>query len=264
MEYQTIKTEVINNVGRIYLDRAEAGNSVTLEFARELESISSIFKEKKEVRVVVIAGRGKHFSVGGDLKAFAEKSNISSHLREVTVPLHQAINNLVTMKKPVVAEVNGTVAGGGIGIVCAADIVVASENSRFVMAYTKAGLTPDGSTSYFLPRLIGLKKSLELALLNRKLTAEEALQWGIVTRVCQEEQLSEEVQKIANELIAGATEAFGLTKELLYHSFEHTLLEQMEKESLQISDRVSSEEGQEGIRAFLEKRKPDFSNNTRT
>lgn len=259
MEYTTIKPEIKNHTGIIIFNRPDEGNSVMLKFMEELAHISEIYKEDKNIRVVVLKGSGSHFSVGGDLKAFAaEGSGISPHLRQVTLHLNTAIINFVKMKKPVIAAVNGTVAGAGMGLVCAADIVVATEKARFVMAYTKAGLTPDGATSYFLPRLIGMKKSLELSLLNRMLTAEEAKEWGLITETCSDTELENTTNKLAERMAEGATEAFGLTKELLYSSFHHTLEDQTEKESLLIAEKTASPEGQEGINAFLEKRKPEF------
>ncbi|MEH7392040.1 MULTISPECIES: enoyl-CoA hydratase/isomerase family protein [unclassified Bacillus (in: firmicutes)] len=258
-DYSTLIIEISNNVGKIKLNRPNKGNSITLELAKELYEISEYYKNNEEVKVVVLEGNGKHFSVGGDLASFADTgANITAHLREVTVFLHKAINNFVSMKKPVIAIVNGTVAGAGIGLICSADIVIASEKAQFVMAYTKAGLTPDGASSYFLPRLIGMKKSLELTLLNRMISAEEAESWGLVTKVCKEEEIESEVKEIEINLVEGATEALGKAKALLYESFNNSLLEQMEYESLEISKSASTSEGYEGISAFLEKRKPNF------
>ncbi|UTR10260.1 enoyl-CoA hydratase-related protein [Evansella sp. LMS18] len=260
MEYKTLKVEVYNNAAKIIFDRPREGNSVSLEFVKELAQISEVLKNDPEIRLVLLTGNGKHFSVGGDLKSFAAAGEeISAHLREVTLHLNEAVLNFVRMNKPVVAVVNGTVAGAGMGLVCSADIVIASDNSRFVMAYTKAGLTPDGGTSYLLPRLIGLRKSMELALLNRMLTAEEALEWGLITRTCSETELESTVDSLVDTMASGAVEAFGKTKDLLYSSLEATLEDHLEKESLTISEKVSSLEGKEGITAFLEKRKPNFN-----
>jgi 2-(1,2-epoxy-1,2-dihydrophenyl)acetyl-CoA isomerase len=162
------------------------------------------------------------------------------------------------MNAPVIAAVNGTAAGAGFSLALSADLVISVDSAKFVMAYTNAGLSPDGSSSYFLPRRVGDRRARELMLTNRVLTADEALDWGIVNQVVAEADLDETVGKLANKIAAGPTLAYGQVKALLNASFDNGLETQMELESRGIADMARSRDGKEGIQAFLAKRKPEF------
>jgi 2-(1,2-epoxy-1,2-dihydrophenyl)acetyl-CoA isomerase len=159
----------------------------------------------------------------------------------------------------VVAAVNGTAAGAGLSLACACDLVIAQENARFVMAYTRVGLTPDGSSTWFLPRIVGLQRALELALTNRELSAEEARSWGIVTEVVDERGFDARVETIAATLARGATGALGQAKRLLRASFHQTLESQMVAEAEAICAALQGDEAKTGLDAFVNKRNPDFS-----
>jgi len=176
----------------------------------------------------------------------------------VTSYLHQAISNFVRMNKPFIGAINGVAAGAGMGLVCACDLAYASEKSKFVMAYNKIGLTPDGSGSYFLPRIVGMKRALELMYTNRLLDAKEASEWGIINHVISEDNLMEVVLDLAKTLALGPMTAFGATKKLFYHSLQETLESQMSQEALLLAERASSTEGKEGISAFLDKREAEY------
>jgi len=259
MNSNRVLLNVENNVGIVTLNRPDAGNALDLQMAKELMDISITCSESEEIRVVVITGAGNKFSVGGDLKSFAnEGDEISSHLKSVTSYLHQAISNFVRMDKPFIGAINGVAAGAGMGLVCACDLAYASEKSKFVMAYNKIGLTPDGSGSYFLPRIVGMKRALELMYTNRLLDAKEASEWGIINHVISEDKLMEVVLDLANTLALGPMNAFGATKKLFYHSLQETLESQMSQEASLLAERASSIEGKEGISAFLEKREAEY------
>ena len=248
-----------DNVAYITLDRQEAANSIDLNLARQLMHTVLRCDDDPAVRAVVITGRGSTFCVGGDLKSFAaEGERLSLHLREVTTYLHAAVSRLTRMDPPVIAAVNGTAAGAGMSLACACDFVLAAESARFTMAYTKVGLTPDGSSTYFLPRLVGLRRALELTLTNRVLSAEEALDWGIVSRVVPDGKLVEEAETLATDLASGGAAALGASKRLLYGGWTETLETQLEHESQAISDISRTADGREGIAAFLDKRAPSF------
>jgi 2-(1,2-epoxy-1,2-dihydrophenyl)acetyl-CoA isomerase len=250
---------VQSNVAHIILDRQEAANSIDLNLARELMHTVLRCDDDPVVRAVVITGRGSTFCVGGDLKSFAaDGERLSLHLKEVTTYLHAAVSRLTRMEPPVIAAVNGTAAGAGMSLACACDFVLAAESARFTMAYTKVGLTPDGSSTYFLPRLVGLRRALELTLTNRVLSAEEAFDWGIVSRVVPDEKLVEEAETLATDLASGATAALGASKRLLYGGWTENLETQLEHESQAISDISRTADGREGIAAFLDKRAPKF------
>ena len=148
--------------------------------------------------------------------------------------------------------------GAGMALVRGADLVLASENARFTMAYTAAGLSPDGSSTFYLPRLVGLRRALELTLTNRRLSAQEALDWGIVNRILPAETLQEKALALARQLAAGPALAYAAAKRLLQRSFDQSLETQLEDEAQAIAAASATADAREGIRAFLEKRPPQF------
>jgi len=259
MQYATILFDVRDHVAHITLNRPEVANSLNREMASDLMHAVMRCSEDSAIRAVVITGTGPMFCSGGDLKEFAAQGeHLPYHLKEVTTYLHAAISRLTRMDPPVVAAVNGTAAGAGMSLACACDIVVAAETARFTMAYTRVGLTPDGSSTYFLPRLVGLKRALELTLTNRVLSAQEALEWGIVTRVVPDTELLAQAHALAAQLAAGPTKTLGSSKRLLHTGWTETLETQMEHESQTIADMARTADASEGITAFLEKRTAKF------
>lgn len=256
---QSVQLVVHNHVGIISLNRPNNGNALNKELAEDLLKVAVECSSNEEIRAVILTGSGDNFCFGGDLKSFVkEGEQIEKHIKEVTSSLNHAISHLVRMKKPVIGAVKGVAAGGGMSLIFASDILYASENARFVTAYNKIGLTPDLSGSYFLPRMVGIKRALELMYTNRLLTAQEAYEWGIVNQVVRDDELMGVVIQLAENLAQGPIEAFGETKSLLYSSFDQTLESQMQIEAITIAKRAMSEEGQEGLIAFIEKREPKF------
>jgi len=259
MEYSTILLEVRDNVGHITLNRPDAANSMNQEMVRELMDATARCSLDSTVRAVLISGAGRMFCSGGDIKAFsAQGQDLPLHLKEMTVYLHTTISRLARLDAPVVAAVHGSVAGAGLPLACAADIVLAAETTRFRLAYTGIGLTPDGGSTFFLPRIIGLKRALELTLTNRTLSAQEALEWGIVTRVVPDGALQEQAWRLAAELAAGPTAAYAAAKRLLQSGLTESLETQLEYESQAIARMAATGDATEGISAFLEKRQPRF------
>jgi 2-(1,2-epoxy-1,2-dihydrophenyl)acetyl-CoA isomerase len=255
MEFKTLLFDIRENVAHITLNRPEAANSINEEMGKDLMHAALRCDEDPEIRAVLISGAGKIFSGGGDLKAFLAKGDqLPYHVKEITTYLHAAISRLTRMDAPVVAAVHGAVAGAGMSIAIACDIVVAAETTRFMVAYTRAGLTPDGSATYFLPRIVGLKRALELTLTNRMFSAQEALQWGLVTRVVPDNELLAQARAIAVQLAAGPTRAYGVSKRLLHSGWAETLETQMENESQAIANSARTADAREGITSFLEKR----------
>ena len=254
----TVKFELAGDVAWITLNRPEAGNSINLQFGRDLLDAATRCRGTHGVRAVVVTGAGKAFSFGGDLSAMMmnEGDAIEAYLRELTVDLHAAIVAFTRLDAPVIAAVNGTAAGAGVGLVAMADLAIAAESAKFSLAYTGVGLTPDGSTSYFLPRLLGAKRAMELVLTNRPLSAAEALEWGLVNQVVPDASLRNEAGRLADRLAAGPIGAFSHAKRLLRS--EASLEAQLEDESRTIARQATSAEAAEGIQAFLGKRKPDF------
>ncbi len=259
MEFETIQFSVDAGIARITLARPDAGNAVTVELARELMHAATVCSEDQAVRAIVLNGLGRNFCVGGDLRAFSTRSDLPLHLKEVTTYLHAAVARLAGADAPVVASVQGSAAGAGMSLACSCDLVVASDTARFVMAYTRVGLSPDGSGSWFLPRLVGLGRALDLTLTNRVLTATDAAALGLVTRVVPDEQLVAATDELAAELASGPTRAFGAAKRLLRGSFTVGLETHLERETLALAANAGTGDGQEGIAAFLEKRPPRFT-----
>jgi 2-(1,2-epoxy-1,2-dihydrophenyl)acetyl-CoA isomerase len=260
MNFETLLYDVNDGIARITLNREKAANALDLQMSKDLMYASLAADEDESVRVVVIGAVGKMFCAGGDIGAFAEAGDtMPALIKEMTTYLHAGISHFARMRAPVIASVAGTAAGAGFSLMCGTDLAICGESAKFTMAYTRVGLTPDGSSTYFLPRLIGTRRTLDLMLTNRVLSAAEALDWGIVSRVVPDDDLASETDKLATGLAKGATRSFGATKQLVMASADQSLEAQMELESRGISDAARRADGREGVRAFLEKRKPDFN-----
>ena len=259
MPYSAIVLEFDDRVAHITLNRPQAANTLSLEMSRELLD-AALHCEEEGARAVLISGAGRMFCAGGDLRSFATRQGLAltTYVTETLTVLHAALSRLSHMNAPVIGAVHGSAAGAGFSLVCACDLVVAAASARFTMAYTRSGLTPDGSATYFLPRLVGLRRALELTLTNRVLSAQEACQWGLVTRVVADEELPAAALELAQQMAQGPTGAYGASKRLLHESFGERLESQMENEARAILKALAGAESREGITAFLEKRSPNF------
>ena len=255
----TVTTTFDAGVLTLTLDRPEQGNAINMALASDLLDAALAAAGDPAVRCVVITGAGRMFCVGGDVSGFAAAGDeAAAFIKALADKLHEAVLVLANMAKPLVALVNGPAAGAGFSLAAAADIVLASEAAHFTAAYTAIGLTPDGGMSWLLPRLVGLRAAQELVLVNRRLTAAEAAQMGVVTRVVAADQLVEEGRKIALQLADGPTRAFGAVRRLLAEAQTATLEQQLASESTAISSAAGSAEGCEGVAAFTARRRPDF------
>ena len=255
MAYQHLKLERAEGVGTLTLHRPDAYNALDLALGRELFQASIELDEDAGVRCVVITGAGKAFCAGGDVKSFVDNlERIGAHIKELTTYLHGAISRLCRSDKPVIMAVNGVAAGGGFSLALSGDLVVAAESAKFSMAYSRIAATPDGSSSYFLPRLVGVRRALELYLTNRPLTAREALEWGMITRVVPDAELTAEVTKLARELAQGPSKAFGAAKRLFHQSTWESLETQMELEAQAIAASGRTEDFRAGVTAFADKK----------
>jgi 2-(1,2-epoxy-1,2-dihydrophenyl)acetyl-CoA isomerase len=235
----------------IWLNRPDSGNAIDLNLARALKRAMQSCERDPQVRAIVIRGRGRLFCAGGDLLAIRQQGDAApAYVRELLSHLHEALALIAAIKVPVVAAVNGTAAGAGLALASACDLTVAIDSAKFVMAYTKVGLTPDASSTWFLPRLIGLKRALDLTLTNRAISAAEAREWGLVSEVLTEREFELHVEQLATNLSRGATTAFGLAKQLLRTSQARSLNEQMQLESDVLCNVLSGTEAAEGLKEF--------------
>jgi len=254
----TVNLEIEAAVARVTLNRPEVANTLDLTMGQDLLRVALQCENDAKIRAVILTGAGKNFCFGGDLRGMmSEGRNVEAYLNALTTYLHAAIASFTRMNAPVIAAINGTAAGAGIGLVAMADLAIAAQSSKFALAYTGVGLTPDGSTSFLLPRAVGRKRAMELFLTNRTLDADEAVVWGLVNQVVADDALLTTALALAQKLAAGPTAAFGSVKRLMASS-EAGLESQMALEGRTIAAHAASAEGGEGINAFLEKRKPKF------
>jgi len=259
MPYETVTYDVAEAVATITLNRPAAYNALDLTLARELFAAALEADEDRAVRCVVITGAGNAFCAGGDVKAFHESADRAGILiKRLTTYLHGAVSRLARSPKPVIMAVNGIAAGGGMSLALAGDLVVAAESAKFNMAYSRIAASPDGSSTYFLPRMIGLRRSLELHYTNRTLSAREALDWGLVNRVYPDAEFRTATAEFARELAQGPTAAFGRAKLLFQQSTQESLETQMELEAQAIAQSSATEDFRNGVAAFTQKKAARF------
>jgi len=247
------------SVARVTLNRPEIGNAIDLDMARALVKTAIRCDTDVAIRCVVLTGAGRFFCVGGDLAIFAEAGERrSSFLSELAGTLHMAVSRFMRMAKPLLILVNGPAAGAGLSLALSGDVVLAARSAHFAVAYSAIGLTPDGGLSWFLPRLVGLRKAQDMILTNRRVGAEEAESIGLITRAVDDDAFEEEGVNMAARLARSATAALGAARALLLESFPESLETHLEREARAISAAAGSAESGEGIAAFLAKRKPSF------
>ncbi|HUG00074.1 MAG TPA: enoyl-CoA hydratase/isomerase family protein [Ilumatobacter sp.] len=255
----TLDFEILDRVATIRLNRPEAANGFNLTMASELATVAQHCDLNSNVKAVLLSGNGRFFSAGGDVKAMAGAgSNVGQEVKRMADELHRAISTFQRMNAPLVVAVNGTCAGAGFSLALTGDIVVAASSAKFTMAYTSIGLSPDGGSTYFLPRLVGLRKAQELMFTNRTLTSEEALDWGLISAVVGDADLPTAAADMAAKLANGSLMANSAVKELLLTTFANPLETQMELEGRRIAAAAASPNGHEGIRAFVQKRPARF------
>ena len=260
MSYEFVQFEVEEGVGVLTLNRPDAANAMNLGLTQELMDVSIRCDEDPGIRVVVIRAAGRMFCAGGDLKSFSESGDQIGHaLKELTVYLHGAISRFARMDAPVITQIQGMAAGAGMSLAISGDLAIAGESAAFTMAYTAAGLSPDGSSTHFLPRLVGVQRAKELMLTNRRLTAAEAADWGLINKAVADDALGDEVMGIARQLASGPTAAYGSVKRLLDTTFSTGLETQMELEAREIVDNAKGRDGRAGIHAFVNKDKPSYT-----
>jgi 2-(1,2-epoxy-1,2-dihydrophenyl)acetyl-CoA isomerase len=247
------------NILEITLNRPEAYNALNLDMMISLTETLSSAATDSAIKGVMLTGQGKAFCAGGDLIWIARQADqAGAVLHRLAPQFHLAIVEIRRMEKPIVAAINGIAAGGGFSLALACDFRVIAESARLRQAYTSSGLSIDGGGTYALPRLVGLARALEIAAFDQPISSAQALDWGLVTKVVPDDKVVEEAIIMLRGLASSALHSFAWSKRLLMDSFNNTLETQLELERLGISDCARHPHGQEGINAFLEKRKPVF------
>ena len=259
MSSNTVMCDISDRIAVVTLNRPDAANGLNLELTTTLAATAARIDADKSIKSVVITASGRFFCAGGDLKAFqSDEIDPGFYIKEVADNLHRAISIFDRMAPPVIIAINGVAAGAGFSLAATGDLAVAAESASFTMAYTRAGLSPDGSSTHYLPRIIGMRKTKELMLTNRTLSANEAMEWGLINEVVADEQLMPRAMELAQSMVRGSLGSNAAVKQLLAGTYKNGLEEQMELESRKIAECLVSPDGQEGTRAFAEKRAPEF------
>jgi len=255
--------EIKDGVGTITLNRPASLNALSEEMTKGMIEATSKFERDASVRCVLIKGAGEHFMAGGDVKGFYErlKANQAEHAAglewRVNV-MHAIIYSFRRMKKPTVVSVQGAAAGFGLSLMMAADLAIASDDAFFTLAYANIGFSADGGATYWLPRLVGTRKALEIAYLAERFDANKAKELGIVNFVVPRASLEAETAKLVARLANGPTFAYGEVKKLMHDSLESDFDGQLHREAEAIARCAASADHLEGVTAFVEKRKPAF------
>ena len=257
----SILLNIKNNIAFVTLNRADVFNSFNREMALSLQTILDECEADDSVRAIVLTGAGKAFCAGQDLKEVTSAELNPGFKAILDEHYNPIISRLRRIEKPIIAAVNGVAAGAGANIALACDIVVANENAAFIQAFSKIGLVPDSAGTFFLPRLIGMQKATALMMLGDKVGAKEAVELGMIYKSFPADQFEEEVNKLAHTMANMPTLALGLTKRLLNKSLTNSLEEQLAMESKLQIQAAESHDYNEGVTAFVEKRKPEFRGN---
>jgi 2-(1,2-epoxy-1,2-dihydrophenyl)acetyl-CoA isomerase len=258
----TVIVNVEHHIATLTFNRPEVFNAMNDELMIAFRDATQALAQRTDIRALILKGAGKAFLAGGDVATFHAKKddpNLASIVKPMGDTLHDGIMAIRNMPFPVIAQIQGACAGAGVSVALACDMAIASDQASFNTAYTKIGLSPDGGSTWFLPRMIGIKKTTELIMLSDTIDAATALQLGLVNRVVAADQLEIEVATLANRLANGATRAYANAKRLLNQTYETPMRQHLDNEIALFAECVSTEDFKEGVTAFVEKRKPIFT-----
>lgn len=254
----TVKVEVADGVARVYFNRPNELNALNLDLAKELDVAVSEIVGKSAIRVIVLSGSGRAFMAGGDLSFFRDAADRPRAARSLIEAVHASIRKLAATSQIVIASLHGAIAGAGMSIALNSDFAVASSDATFNLAYLRIGGSPDCGATWTLPRLVGMRRALEIALLSETIGAEDARELGLVNRVVAPEALAAETAKLAARLAAGPSVAFGSTKHLIRNSLGQSLDKQLDLEVDYFAACAGTSDFSEGVEAFFARRKPKF------
>ncbi|MFI5331673.1 MAG: enoyl-CoA hydratase/isomerase family protein [Desulfobaccales bacterium] len=256
---KSIKVTQQDEIALVTLNRPQTFNAIDRDLVAAFAAQLSTLAVDPEVRAVVISGAGKAFCAGGDLKYFLDSPlGPARTIHEVAGSFHQAITEIRRMHKPVIAAINGVAAGGGFSLALACDFRVMAESAVLKQAYTSAGLSLDGGGSFTLPRIVGLARALEIVAFDRPIPAQQALAWGLATKIVPDVEVLKEAMRMAHELAKRSLNSFGWAKRLLTDSFDSAFEAHLERERRGLATCAAHPDGQEGLQAFMEKRPPVF------
>lgn len=259
-EFRTIEYSVVDGVGTLRLNRPKVRNALNEAMPPELVEVAQRAAADTTLRALVISGNGPAFTVGGDIGSFAHTApaDLPGTLRRMTSGYHTALRLLSEIDAPIIASVHGAVAGGGLGLLYIADVALAAEDTKFATGFAALGLSGDGGNSWFLPRLVGLRRASELYLEERVLDGREALDWGLVSEVVPAEQLPARTAEVAQRLANGPTRAYGEIRRLLRDSWTASLPEQLHAETEALARTAATQDTANAIDAFVQKTRPHF------
>lgn len=255
-EYDPVRLDVVDGVGVVHLNRPQRGNALNLDAAQRLAEVAESLAGRDDIRSVLITAAGSTFCVGGDVAAMAAARDRGEFLTQLAGAAHRAIRAFASLPLPVVSAVSGAAAGAGLALTLVSDLVISGRSAKFLVAYSGVGLTPDCGTSWLLPQVVGLRRAQQLALTNHALDAAEALSWGLVTSMVDDEQVDAAGKALAARLASNASNALGQTRTLLRASATTTLDEHLDLEAATIAAAAASDEAGALIDAFLNRRLP--------
>jgi len=258
--YKTIDIETLDGgkVVVLYLNRPQALNAVNPQLAKDFVTLLKDLASNDSVRAVIISGRGKAFSAGGDLTAFQASQDSKQFIHDLAAEVHAGVLLIRKMNAPVIAAINGACSGVGLSLACCCDFRIASTNARFCFAFTGIGLSADSALPFYLPKIVGLGKATEMALLNPVLTAQEALEIKLVSKVTEPDSLLNTATSLASRLANMPTVAIGKIKKLYDDCYTDGLETHLEKELKYVTETAASPDFKEGCDAFLQKKTPQF------
>jgi len=261
MSDNLVLTDVAGGVATITLNRPDFSNGMNVDFLKALCEAIMGLHGRNDVRVALIKGAGKNFCAGGDVHTFASKGEgMPDYLRVATAWLQNAVTGLMRLEAPVISAVHGFAAGGGgFGLVCASDLVIAAENAKFLAGATRVGMAPDAGVSVTLPRIVGLRRAAEIVLTNPILSAQQAKEMGIINRIVPEADLQKAASAWAHELAAGAPKAMAAAKRLLWSGVGTGVDACLSEEARTVSELSGTADAREGLAAVIERRKPVFT-----
>jgi 2-(1,2-epoxy-1,2-dihydrophenyl)acetyl-CoA isomerase len=260
---ETVLSNIDGNVGYITLNRPQHLNAFNLGLAEQFLKAVETLGNARSVRAIVIKGAGRVFSAGGDVREMhahvLKGKDRAAYFRSPLAAFNRMGLSLRKLPKPVLAAVHGAVAGVAFNLMLMCDLKVAREGTRFTQAFIGLGLSPDGGGTYLLPHLVGYARACELTMLPREIDDRTALEWGLINRIASSGTFEREIKEMAEGLASGPAAALGRTKSLLNQAYDSSMVGQMEAERLAQIENAASEDFEEGLIAFLEKRRPDFS-----